>query len=156
MKKIPNKNYYILILLLAVTAVLTLSLSNVYLNREKLVSSFYEYSNKITPEEFDAYMIENTDVIIYISDKYDLSHQKFENDFKEKLNHLNLKHNLIYINKSDINKKFIKKLKTIYGIDVNLKKLPTIIVVIDKKVIKNVSINSNSNVDTLIEYGEFE
>ena len=53
MKEIPKKNYYILVVLLVVTVGLTLLLSNLYVNKEKMVSNFYEYSNKITSEEFD-------------------------------------------------------------------------------------------------------
>ena len=49
MRQIPKKNYYILVVILSVTVLLTLCLSYVYKNKEKLVSNFYEYSNKIKP-----------------------------------------------------------------------------------------------------------
>lgn len=156
MKEIPKKNYYILVVLLAVTVLLTLSLSNIYMNREKLASNFYEYSNKITPEEFDQFMTENSDVMIYISDKYDLTHETFEKKFENKIDELNLKHNLIYMDKKDIDKEFLNEIKKSYGINIDLEKLPTIIVIIDKKVVKNISITPDSNVETLIEYEVFE
>ena len=41
MREIPKKNYYILVVLLAVTVLLTLSLSNIYINRVELASNFY-------------------------------------------------------------------------------------------------------------------
>ena len=156
MKEIPKKNYYILVVLLVVTAALTLLLSNIYMNREKLASNFYEYSNKITPEDFDEFMTENSDAIIYISDKYDLTLETFEKKFQNKIDELNLKQNLIYIDKSDIDKEFLTKLKKTYNINVDLKKTPIIVVIIDEKVIKNISVTSDSNVDTLIEYEAFE
>lgn len=156
MKKIPKKNYYILVVLLAVTVALTLLLSNLYLNREKLASNFYEYSNKITPEDFDVYMTENSDVIIYISDKYDLTHESFETNLKNKIDNLNLKHNLIYIDKIDMDKEFLNKLKNTYGINIDLEQTPIIIVVIDNQVVKNISITPNSNVDALIDFEVFE
>lgn len=156
MRQIPKKNYYILVVLLVVTILLTLSLSYVYRNKEKLVSNFYEYSNKIKPQEFDEYMIENSDFIIYISDKYDLTYEEFENKFKEKLEKLNLKSNLIYIDKNDINKEFLNKLKKEYNINIEIKDTPIVIVVVDNKVIKNVSVDIDSDVDTLIEYEVFE
>ncbi|MBR6690216.1 MAG: hypothetical protein IKL65_02675 [Bacilli bacterium] len=156
MREIPKKNYFILAVLLAVTVLLTLLLSNIYVNKDKLVSSFYEYSNIITPEEFDEFMTENSDIIIYINDRYDLTHETFEKKFKNKVDELNLKHNLIYIDKNDIDKEFLNKLKKIYEINIDLEKTPIVVVVIDKEVIKNVSIENDSNIDTLIEYEAFE
>ena len=156
MREIPKKNYYILVVLLVVTAGLTMLLSNLYLNKEKMVSNFYEYSNKITPQEFNEYIIENPDLIVYISDKYDLTYETFETNFKNKIDNLNLKEKLIYIDKNYINKDFVNELKKIYKINIDLNNTPIIIVVIDKKVIKNVSITNDSNVDSIIEYGVFE
>lgn len=156
MKQIPKKNYYILVVLLAVTVLLTLWLSNLYLNKEKLVSNFYEYSNKITPDDFNEFMTENSDVIIYISDKYDLTHETFEKKFENKIDELNLKHNLIYLDRNDIDSKFLSKLKKSYGISVDLEKTPIVVVIIDEQVVKNVSVTPDSNVDTLIEYEAFE
>lgn len=156
MREIPKKNYYILVVLLVVTAGVTMLLSNLYLNKEKMVSNFYEYSNKITPQEFNEYIIENPDLIVYISDKYDLTYETFETNFKNKIDNLNLKEKLIYIDKNYINKDFVNELKKIYKINIDLNNTPIIIVVIDKKVIKNVSITNDSNVDSIIEYGVFE
>ena len=129
---------------------------NVYLNKEKLTSNFYEYTNKITPEEFDQFMTENSDIIIYISDKYDLTHETFEKKFENKIEELNLNHNLIYIDKNDMDIEFLNKLKKTYGINVDLEKTPIVVVIIDEDVVKNISVTPNSNVDTLIEYEAFE
>lgn len=156
MRQVPKKNYYILVLLLVVTAGLTLFLSNLYLNKEKLVSNFYEYANKITPEEFDVYMTENSDVIIYISDKYDLTNETFEKKFENKINNLNLKENLIYLDKKEIDKEFLSKLKKVYNINIELDNTPIIVVIIDEEVVKNISITNDSHVDTIIEYEAFE
>ena len=156
MREIPRKNYYILVVLLTVTVLLTFWLSNLYLNKEKLVSNFYEYSNKITPEDFDEFMTENSDAIIYISDKYDLTNETFEKKFANKIDELNLKHNSIYIDKNDIDRNFLNKLKKTYNINMDLENLPVVVVVIDKKVVRNVSISNDSNVDTIVEYEVFE
>ena len=156
MKEIPKKNYCLLVVLLAVTVVLTLSLSSIYLNKEKLVSNFYEYSNKITVEEFDEYMIENSDTIIYISDKYDLTLGDFEKKLQNKLDEKNWKQNFVFLDKKDINDKFLNKLKNTYKINIDLEKTPIIIVVVDKRVIKNVKVTSSSDVNTLIDYEVFE
>ena len=156
MREIQKKNYYVLVVLLATTVLLTLYLSNLYLNKEKLTSDFYNYASVITPEDFDEFMTENSDVIIYLSDKYDLSHYTFEKNFEAKINELNLKHNLIYIDKEDITDEFLNKLKETYQINLDLEKLPVIVVVVDKKVVRNISVSTDSNVDTIIEYEVFE
>ena len=155
MKKIPKKNYIILVVLLAVTVFLTLFLSNIYINKEKLTSNFYQYANKITPESFDEFMTENEDVIIYIGDKYDLTLEKSEKNLEQKIDELNLKHNLIYIDKSYIDKKFIKKLKG-YDINIDLNKLPVVVVIIEKDIIKNVTISSNTDIEMLLDSEAFE
>lgn len=155
MREIPKKNYIILVVLLAVTAFLPLFLSNIYKNKEKLTSSFYEYANKITPESFDEFLTENEDIIIYIGDKYDLSFEKVEKTLEQKINELNIRHSLIYIDKSYVDKKFIKKLKG-YNINMDIDKLPIVVVIIEKEVLKNVSINSNTDIDSLIDDEAFE
>lgn len=156
MKKIPIKNYYILAVLLAVTILLTLLLSNIYLNKEQLVSEFYNYSNKITVDEFDECMMENPDLIIYISDKYDLTYETFEKKLQSKINNLNLKDKLIYIDKSEMNDKFLNKINKTYGISVDLKKVPVIVTIVDNKMIKSVNVKQDSDAETIIEYEAFE
>ena len=156
MKQVQRKNYYILIVLIVVTILLTLSLASVYKNRDKLVSSFYNYANKITSNEFDEYITESSDLIIYISDKYDLTNESFEKKFQKKLDDLNLKEKLIYIDKKELNKIFLDKLKKEYQISIDKNKLPTIIIIIDKKVIKSIYITSKSDVNSIIEYEAFE
>lgn len=155
MREIPKKNYMILVVLLAVTVFLTLFLSNIYRNKEKLTSNFYQYANKITPESFDEFMTENEDVIIYIGDKYDLTLEKVEKELSKKIDELNIKHGLIYIDKEYVDKKFIKKLKG-YDINVDLNRLPVVVVVVEEEVLKNVIVNSNTNIDELIDGEIFE
>ena len=156
MREIPKKNYFILVVLLVVTVLITLVLSNLYLNQEKAVSSFYEYSNKLSSKEFEQFITENSDAIVYISDKYDLDNEFFEKKLKNKIDDLGLKKNLIFIDKNNVNKKFIKKMKKEYGINIKIEESPILLVIIDDKVDKNVIIDNKTQVDGLIEYEDFE
>lgn len=156
MREVPKKNYYILLVLLIVTILVTLILSNLYINKDKPISDFYKYSNKITVDDFDQYMLENSDVIIYISDKYNLKNETIEKKLKNKIEKLNLKQNLIYIEKSEINKQFLNKFEKNYKIDINLKKAPLIIVVVDDKVIRNEMITENIDLDSVIKSEDFK
>lgn len=156
MKKISQKNYFTLVVLVLVTIVLTLALCSAYKNRYMLTSSFYRNANKITNLEFDEYMQENSDLIIYISDKYDLSHESFEEKLMKKINEFNLKDKLIYIDKEKMNKEFLKKLKDDYNIIIDIKDIPVIVFVLDNTAIKTVHIKKNTKVNDIIDYGVFE
>ena len=156
MREIPKKNYYILSALIIVVVLMTLSLASIYKNSDKLTSDFYNYSNKITGEEFNQYRSENSDFIIYISDKYDLSLEKFENSFKDKLNDLNLKSKLIYIDKKEISHKDIKDYFKDQGINIDKRKLPMIIVVVDNNVLKYTFVDLKSDANTILNYEVFE
>ena len=156
MKEIKKKNYVALSVLLIVTVILTLSLASIYKNREKLTSEFYNYSNVITEKELDEYILENPDLIIYMADKYDLLYNEFESEFQNKIEDMNLKSKLVYIDKSNINKSLLKKFKEEYQINIDKKKLPTVVVMIDKRVIKTVNIDSNSKIEDIIDFKVFE
>ena len=156
MREIPKKNYYFLIVLIVVTIFITLLLASLYKNKTKEVSNFYNYSNNITSKEFNEYLLENTDLIIYMADKYDLSYSSFENNFKSKLDELNLKDKFVYIDKSELNEKFLKKLEEKYKIRIDTNRLPVIIVMIDENVINVSYINEGSNAEEIINYEAFE
>ncbi len=156
MKKIPSKNYIILIILLVVTILLTLGLSNMHNLQNKTISEFYKYSNKIKPDDFDIYTLENPDSIIYISDKYDLSYNEFEESLKAKIDELNLHDRLVYIDKNEIQEKFINKLHKKYGIDIKIENTPVVMIIIDNKNLKNIYIDSDTDVDTFIDYKVFK
>ena len=156
MKKIKVKNYIILAILIVCTVIVTLVLANIYRNKDKEVSPFYEYANKITTKEFDQYTLESSDIIIYISDKYNLNHIDFEKKFEDKITELNLKEKLIYIDKKDINKKFLSKLKNQYNVTLDLNKLPAALIIVDKELQKEVYIDKTTDVDNFIEYGAFQ
>lgn len=156
MRKIPRKNYYIVVLLIVITVLITLFLSNLYKNRSRDFSLIYNYSNKITSDELDEYLLEMSDIIIYVADKYDNSNKKFEEKFKNKIDSLNLKDKLIYIDKSELNKKSLEKLNKEYKIKINLENLPTIITIVDRKVTRLETVRNDSDVNKILNYEDFE
>ena len=136
-----KKNYIYLTILLIATVIITLFLASL---------------NKITANEFEEYMIEHSDTIIYIADKTDLNNNKFEKNFVKKLEKLNLLENVIYIEKEEITDKLEEVLKENYSYEYKEKNLPTIIVVSDTEVVEKSIVEEDSNVDTIINYGVFE
>ena len=151
-----KKNYIYLVVLLVATVGLTFLLSSIYSKEVNSLSHSYEKLNKITSVEFEEYMMENPDTIVYVSDKNDLSNNKFEKKFVKKLENLNLLENAIYIEKEEINNKFKELLKTNYDYKIDEKKLPMIIVVDNGEVVQSVTIDTNSSVETIIDYEVFK
>lgn len=151
-----KKNYIYLLILILVTVVLTLFLSYVY-KREVMSTSYtYEKLNKITSLEFDEYMLENPDAIIYLGDKTNLNNNKFEKKLLNKLESLNLLKNTIYIDKEDITSSLKKTLEQKYSYDYDEDELPIIIVINDGETIQKSIVYENSIVDTIINYEVFE
>lgn len=156
MKKIPKRNYLYVVLILIVTIILTFILSNIYISKNKFVSDFYEYSNKIKSDELFEFILENPESIIYISDKYDLSYSKFEKKLKNKIETLNIKNKFVYIDKLELNKSFINQVKENYNVKLNYKNNPIILFVVDKNIIKIQEIKNDTDIHTLINYEVFE
>lgn len=151
-----KKNHIYLAVLLIATVGLTFLLSSIYNKEVNSFSYSYENLNKITSVEFEEYMMENTETIIYISDKNDLRNNKFEKKFINKLENLNLLEKTIYIEKDELNNNFKELLKTNYNYKIDEKQLPIIIVIDSGEVVQNVIIDKNSNIDMVIDYGVFE
>ena len=150
-----KKNYIYLTILLIATVIVTILLANLYTKETTKTSYSYNNLNKITSNEFEEYMMEHTDAIIYIADKESLSNNKLEKKFIKKLEKLNLLENTIYIDKNEITTEFQKLLKDDYSYEYNEKSLPTIIVVSDAEIIQVSKIEKDVNIDTLIDYEVF-
>lgn len=151
-----KKNYLYLVLLIFVTVILTLVFASLYKGKVSGTSYSYENLNKITALEFDEYMIENPDTIIYLADKTNLDYNKFDKKFIAKLKSLNLLENVIYIEKEEITVSLQTKISERYLYKYNENDLPAIIVVDDGKVIQISRINDYSSADTIIDYEVFK
>ena len=151
-----NKKMIYLIILVVATVIVTLLLADIYKKETIKTSYAYENFNKITANEFDEYMMEHTDTIIYIADKNNLKYNKFDKKFLSKIEKLNLLENTIYIDKDEVTSKLEKTLKEKYKYTYNEKKLPTILVIIDGKITQIEEVTADSNIETIIEYEVFE
>ncbi len=154
--KTPKKNYIILIVLVVSTVFVTLFISDVYLQKSKKESICYQYLNKIMLTELDEYIIENPNSIVYISNKYDLSNEHFEKEFKDNIEQLNLKNNVVFIDKSDLTSSVRKELKSKYNVDIPDVNNSIVLMFIDSKVTNIVIVDDNTNAYDFIDYGVFE
>ena len=149
-------NYIIYIVLLIVTIIVTLLLADLYNKGENEISYSYETLNKISAEEFDEYMVEHDDVIIYIGSMYSKSTNKVEKNIITEIEKQNLLEKVIFIEKEEITDELEKTLNKEYEYEYNEDKIPTIIVVIDGEVDKIVKITKNMQYKSAIDYEAFK
>ena len=106
-KKIPMKNYIILMLLFIITFLLTF-----YLYRWYVVYSTYQDNipvikdslTELTEEEMEHYIDENPISTVYICTANDSSCRNFEKNFKKIIEKNSLKEYIIYVRLTDDNK----------------------------------------------------
>ncbi len=149
MNKVSFKNYLILILIVAVTVFATVLISNIYKESKRVESEFYKYSNVITSKEFDVYVTEYPDSIIYIYDKYSTEYKEFEDELKEEIENQYLKNNFVYIDKRELNKKFINNIKETYNVNLKYNNKPIIIIMSDKEIINVVEVDVDTKASSI-------
>ena len=151
-----KKNYIYLIILILCTIFLTLFLSSLYRKETVQVSYAYESLNKITSTEFEEYLLENPDAIIYIGDKPNIKNNKIEKKIINKIIKLNLLEKAIYIEREDIVNSFEKILKEKYNYTYEEKNFPIMLLIVDGELSQKTLINKQTNINNVIDYGVFE
>lgn len=117
MRTIPKKNYVILGILTVVTILAVLYICKWYKASQK-----YSFENsvmknlvgEIKETEFDNYILENPDIVIYLAGEQTEATKKFEKNLENYISKQNLKSNFIYLNYNEMSEKFLSKLKKIY------------------------------------------
>ena len=142
MRKIPVKNYFILLTMLIGVIIVTFVGKNYYNNNLKKVNSLYKYANHINRDELKEYLGESSSLIIYIADKYDLNNEDAEDLIKDKIIELNLYNNFIYVDSRVFNDKFLGYFNNKYHTNFNIDNLPTIIIYNDG-IVENIYYNLN-------------
>ena len=126
MKKIPLKNYIIYSIIILVTFAISIYIvmlfnrsKEYYENNSVLADVLYEIlpkNNLSVSDNLNNYLLENSNLIIYISSGKDKDIKEFENSFKSYIIENNLKKDIIYIDSNDIKKSnFIEDLFNNYA-----------------------------------------
>lgn len=136
MRKIPTKNYFILLALYILAIIVTFAGASFYNNVLKQTSSIYKYANRLKKEEVKQYLDENPSVIVYIADKFDLTKEDEENALKEKIIEFNLYSNFVYIDKRQFDDKLLKLFNEEYNANISMDLIPTIIIYSEGRAIK--------------------
>lgn len=151
-----KKRYIYLVCLIVGTVVLTLFLSNLYSRKLSKNCFLYESLNKITATEFEEYIVENPDTIVYIGDKTVLSNDKFEKKLINKLKKMNLLKTIVYIEKGEVTGELKNIFRDKYSYEYEEESLPVIIVINDGEIIETAKISKNSDVKDIIDFEVFE
>lgn len=117
MKTIPKKNYILLGLLAVVTI-----LAVIYMSKWYRASENYYLENSVMKElvgevkelEFENYVLENPDIVIYISKDQSETTKKFEKKLKNYILDENLKSHFIYVNGKESTESFLLNLRKNY------------------------------------------
>ena len=72
MRKIPKKNYLILVIMLLGVVIITFSCRDFYNNNLKSTSVLYKYVRHMSKDDLKEYLFESPSLIIYVADKYEL------------------------------------------------------------------------------------
>lgn len=149
MKKVPFKNYVCLIFIMAITVVITIYIASLYKESKRVETDFYKYANTISNKEFETYITEFPNSIIYIYDKYSNEYKEFESELKDKIEELYLKNNFVYIDKRELSKNFINTIKENYNVEINYSDKPIILILADKEIINIIEIKETTKVDSI-------
>lgn len=141
-KKIPVKNYIIALLIVIITVALTILIANTYNNKKEYEESQnirMGFLDKIDKNSIGNYIVENHDVIIYISDSSNIELEEYETQLKRMIIAMEYEKEIVYLDAKDLDDEFYNNFKQNYFND-DLKsidlKIPNLLIVENGKVSK--------------------
>lgn len=152
MKKIPKKNYLILIVMFCFVIIITFVGARFYNNSLKSTGILFKYAKHISSGELEQYLNENPSSIVYISDKYNLSNDDIEDILKNKIIEMNLYNNIVYMDIATFDNKFILKFNKKYKTKLDKSRIPTLIVYNDGQ-IENIYYSLDKNIVNSLDFG---
>lgn len=136
MRKIPAKNYALLVALFVVTIAIVLFACDIYNSRsiKQYVSVMNDFITEVKLDDLNGYTLENSPVVIYISDKTDSSLKELEENYKELLTDYNLQTYFVYLDVSTNSIDVVAVFEEKYGIKLDSDNLPNLVVITEGKV----------------------
>lgn len=155
MRKIPLKNYFILALVVILSGIIVYFLGNFYINKKRYdekENHVLSFLKEIYVDDFENFIIENPDVIIYINRIDNSKNKKLEKKLKKEIIERNYEQDIIYIDSTEISSNFVDVLNN--HIDNKLNIIPNVIIVKDGKICNVMYINSNTKYSEIIDFME--
>lgn len=120
MKKVPVSNYIKSLILIIITVVLTIFLANNYKARKEYESNInitMSFLTTVDASNIEEYLIENHDVIMYLSNSSDESLKEYEETLKKLIIKKELEKDIIYFDTKDLDEEYLKNLFQSYTSD---------------------------------------
>ncbi len=158
-RKIPTKNYIILLVLFIAIIALVLYLCNlyhIYDAHQREVPVIRDTLFEIQPEEIEHYVMENPTTVFYMCTAADETCRNYEKDLKKLVQKEELQSAIIYINLSNVDSdEFVSTFNTKYPYKISLKKnYPAFVVFQEGKIISILQADKNSKL-TISDTAQF-
>lgn len=141
--QVPLRNYIILILIAIVTILLVVFFKKSYQEQAQYDTqnnNIMTFLSEIKVEEFDNYIQENHDVMVYLSSSIDNFDAEYEKDLKKYITKKNLIKDFVYLDTSNLEADFYERLKTDYlskklqKQNIHLDQDPTLLIIKNQKI----------------------
>lgn len=153
-RNIPVKNYFIVLVISILTLVALFLSCNYYKNYQKYqdeTNSPISTLSEIKGDELNNYLVENHNIMLYLSNNYD---NELEKEFVKKLEKKEYISDVVYINTSELDQNFYDNLTNYFEENVTFnKENHTLLIVKNGKIVKVLNINKDTvkNIDKNIE-----
>lgn len=144
MKKIPLINYIKALSLILFTIILIILIVNYYNSKKEYEDSMnitMSFLKTVDSSNIEEYLIENHDVIMYISNSEDANLKEYEETLKKLIIKKELEKNIIYFDTKDLSDEYMKEFLQNYAVD-NLKNVNIIE--------PNLFVFENGKIDTIL------
>jgi len=150
LKKIPVKNYIIVVIIFTISVVLAFFLRNWYISYQdyqKTIPVLEGVISEVRYNEIDNYIGDNQSVIIYIGVAEDDDCRELEKDLKKVIEKRHLKDKIVYFNISDVADKelLLKEFNDKYSLGDKIYAYPAIVLIEEGKIIDSRSKNASRN-----------
>ena len=154
MRKIPMKNYVVFGMLVIVTLAIVYGVRKIYLDKieyEKSTNETLNILSSVNEDELATYLVENRDIILYMSSSGDDSIKSFENELRKYVLNHQLSQDIIYLNTRNVSDAFFTNFKDKYFAsnlkesDIEVVKQPNMFLVENGKIV-SVMYNSKHSI----------
>ncbi len=138
MKKIPIKNYVILVVLIAVTVLAACYGCYVYKKHQEhgYVTVMLPFLKEIKEDGIGDYLVDNPTAVLYISDKTNSSLEEEELKVKQLITDYNLQSYFVYVDISNDQAKSLADFEKKYQLQLNYQNLPILVIIEDEQVVE--------------------
>ncbi len=155
MRKIPMKNYVIFLVLVVATVAIVYGVRKTYLDKieyEKSTNETLDILSSVNEDELSTYLVENRDIILYMSPSGDETIKEFEKELRKYVLNHQLSQDIIYLNTRNVSNSFFTNFKSKYfsdnlkASDIEVIKQPNMFLVENGKIV-SVMYNSKKSIN---------